>query len=363
MQASVVAIFFMVIYWAISFGNTHFDEHVRLAQAMTHGHLWVTDVPPWMEHFQFDGRTYFVQPPGPALLMIPFVWLRGTVSQSHASLLIGSIGVVIAWLMIKRDRLWLTAFFGFGTIYTWALANGDSWELASVASVPFSLLAIKETLESRNPLLVGLCAGTAALQRYDLTLAWPFYALLMRRRFYEFALGVLPAALILAWFNYERFGSLFTTDLSVYAAADPQAHGMGPFQLSYLPINLNVLLFMPPYLDARWPYLHPHFGGQALVWTSPAFLAAFRVTERSLRVFCLWAMAICASVPSLLVYASGYIQFGARYYIQVYPFLFALMVLHAEETGLDKLDKLLICVSIFFVLFGIWYIHVYSWGW
>jgi hypothetical protein len=307
--------------------------------------------------------TYFVQPPGPALLVIPFVWLRGTVSQVYASLVIGTVGVVIAWLMAKRDRLWLTAFFGLGTIYVWAVANGDSWELALVASAPFTLLAIKETLESGNPLVAGLCAGAAALQRYDLTLAWPFYAFLMRRRFYEFALGLLPAVLILAWFNYERFGNTFTTGLSIYAAADPQAHGTRPFQLSYLPVNLNVLLFMPPYLDARWPYLHPHFGGQALVWTSPAFLAAFRVTERSARVLCLWAMTICASLPSLFVYASGYVQFGARYYIQVYPFLFALMMLHAEETGLDQLDKLLICASIFFVLFGIWHIHYYSWSW
>lgn len=326
-------------------------------------HLWIDPPPSYIEHFHFEGRTYLVQPPGPALLLLPAVWLYGTPSQLTLSLILGAAAIAAVWLMVPRNRLWLTLFFGAGTIYAYGVSVADSWHLALTASVPFSLWALKETLEDGHPFTTGLCAGLAALMRYDLVLGWPFYAFLHRRRFCSFEFALLPAILILAWFNYARFGNPLITDLQIYARADPMTHGAGPFALRYLPANLNTLLFMPPYLDATFPYLHPHFGGQALIWTSPAFLGALRVRERSARVLCLWLMTLGVSLPSLLVYASGFVQFGARYYVQVYPFLFALLNLHAQEDGLDHFDKLLICASIFFTMFGIWHIRHYSWGW
>lgn len=371
----LILVLAVLAYWLTGFGEGSWRrEHAILAEAMARGHLWVGNIPSAMEQIHFNGRVYLVHPPGVALLMLPFAWLFGSVDQMHFAIALGAAGVGAAWLLAQKDRRWLAIFFGFGTVYWWAVTIGDSWHLALVASVPFSLLALRETLEDGNPWIAGLCAGFAALCRYDLVLAWPFYLFLWRRLF-TFAATLIPAALLLLWFNWARFGNPFQTDLALYVQTNFfDLHPLmpfGPFSPHYLPQNLDVVLFMPPHLDDRWPYLHPHMAGQALIFTSPAFLVALRArlftatlwARLSTATVCLWLMMFSVMVPCMLVWATGYEQLGARYWIQAYPFMFALMCRHATDDGLDRFDKMLICLSIAMVWVSIFIVRHYGWSW
>jgi hypothetical protein len=362
---------------SLSPSQTSFNEHVRLAQAMLQGHLWVAPPPTYIEHFTFQGRQYLVQPPGPALLLLPFVWLFGVVDQAKICCLIGALGVAAYARFLARSGFsahethWLIAFFGLGTIFAYEASLGASWGFALISSVPFTLLALTE-LSDDHWLRVGIWAGAAALFRYDLVLIWPIYALMSiiprsRSARPQLAplwvmLGTLPAAAVLIWFNWARFGSPFITDLSLYAPGDPQAHQSAPFALHFLPGNLSVLRLTPPYLDANWPYLHPHMAGQSILWTSPAFLLALYAPLRRNTVW-LWNAVLAGSLPSLLVYASGYVQFGARYYIRIYPFVLLLMGIAVREHGLDYVNKGWIVLSIALVLFGTAHSRLLGWGW
>lgn len=352
-----------MIYWWLSPHSTFFNEHERLAQAMVQGHLWINDVPSSIEHFQFKGHTYLVQPPGPALLLIPLIVLHAPTNQVLLCVILGALAIAICSILID-DWPWLTILCSCGTITAYYASLGDAWAVPLVGCLPFSLLAVRELITTnKRPIVIGLFAGIASLFRYDLVLTWPIYAFFCWRKLWQYALALTPSALFLLWFNWARFGNPFTTDLSVYAQAN-HITGTGPtFGLQYLPVNLGALLFMPPNLTIVWPYLHPHFGGQALIWTTPAFLAVLRVRELSPRVYSLWLIVICALIPSLTVWAYGYVQFGFRYAIQIYPFLIGLLALHAEEEGFDQLDKILTVISIFFVQFGWWHIRQYSWNW
>lgn len=330
---------------------------------MLRGHLWVRDVPAYIEHIQFDGNIYLVQRPGPALILLPFVWLYGTVNQVNLSIVLGALGVAICSLLCNRGWIWLTLLFGTGTIYGYYASLGDSWAVCLVGSVPLSLLAVREILTRRQrPAVIGFFAGFATLFRYDLVFLWPFYGMLNLHPYRRFLAILSLFALFTLWFNWARFGNPLTTDISIFCKTDRQAPD-GAFGLSYLPRDLEAFLFMPPNLDAKWPYIHPHYGGQALIWTTPAFIKALRVRELSSRVLLLWLMVILGLAPVLTYHAWGYVQFGYRYAIQIYPFLLGLIALHSEEEGFDQLDKILTCVSIGFVQFGAWHIRRYNWHW
>jgi len=69
--------------------------------------------------------------------------------------------------------------------------------------------------------------------------------------------------------------------------------------------------------------------------------------------------AVLVSIPSLLCYANGFAQFGTRHYLPAFPFLLVMMAIGMPRRT-DQLTKILICVSIFLVAFGIWQIHI--WG-
>ena len=369
--------FFLVFLWFLGFygltsaGKTNFDEHVRLAYALLHGHAWIAQPPSFMERANFAGHAYIVHPPLPALMLVPLVAIFGpSLDQTIVSIVIGAFSVALAWrlcgLIASNAQVWLTVFFGLGTTFWYEATLGDSWNFAVVVSVPMTLLALNELFGKARPVIVGLCAGLAALARYDLVLAWPFYlALLWARgqswRSLRAVAGFAIAAAISIWFNEVRFGTLGDISLWLFTRHDGwlqrRMGGGPPIQFRFLPGNLYALLFMAPVLDDTFPYIHPQIQGQALMLTSPAFLLALRPSFRKvIPLLVLLAAEFCMG-PALLWYANGFTQFGLRFYVQVFPFLIVLMALGADEAGIDQMGKILIVISIVMVAYGTWHIR------
>jgi hypothetical protein len=361
---------FLAFYTLTSAEKTHFDEHVRLADAFLHGHTWI-EPPSYMERANYAGHAYIVHPPLPALILVPLVAIFGpTLNQTMVSVVVGAFSVALVWrlcgLIASGAQVWLTIFFGVGTTFWYEATLGDSWNFAVVMSVPATLLVLNELFGKARPFVVGLWAGLAALARYDMVLAWPFYlALLWARgqswRSLRAVGGFAIAVAISVWFNEVRFGKLSDISLWLFTRQDgwlQQRMGGGPpIQLRFLPGNIYAVLFMAPDLDGRFPYIHPQIQGQALVLTSPAFLLALRPSfRRAIPVLILLAAGFCMG-PALLWYANGFMQFGMRFYVQVFPFLMVLMALGAQELGIDQMGKILIVISVILVAYGTWHIR------
>src|SRR5215472_4966192 len=79
--------------------------------------------------------------------------------------------------------------------------------------------------------------------------------------------GFALSAIIYAALNEARYQSLFDRGISLFAPP-----GSVLFSFQHLHNNLYTLLFMAPAINDTFPYVHPTFGGQALVLTSPGFL-------------------------------------------------------------------------------------------
>jgi len=355
---------------------TGFNEPVRQAYAFIHGRAWVDPVPGYMEHITYHGRTLLVHPPLAAILLLPLVAIWGlAVNQTMVSIVVGAAEIALAWRLLgllevkPSPQIWLTLFFGLGTTLWFEATVGSSWDFVLVCSVLLTLLALNELFGAARPGLLGLLTGMAGLARNDQFLVCPLFAamLYLRGRPLKELWKLLPgwglSLAIYCGFNYLRYGTIFDLTFALYYPHDP-AHLTavhGPFSIHYLPNNLYTLLFMAPSFDVRFPWIHPTFMGQGLPLTSPAFVLALRPSFKRKLPLILLLAAVVGSLPSLTVYSNGLAQFGARYYVQVYPFLLVLMGLGMRRR-VDQLGKILLVSSIFLVAFGLWQIRALGYG-
>ena len=367
-QAAVFVLFLAVYAITAGFDTSPFDAHVRQAFALVHGHTYI-DAPNYIEHAQVGPYSYQLHPPMPSFMLMPFVAIWGmNTNQTMFSIVLGAIDVAIAWRMFGKfeidlnARVWLTLFFGLGTIIWFESTSGGSWELTMVVAVLFTLLALDETFGAARGALVGLWAACAALSRYDLAFVWPIYVLLifLRRKSISNVAWMIPgfmmAAIVYFGLNEIRYRSLF--DQGAFLFVPP---GTKFFGLENIPGNIAIVMFSAPAVDHRFPYIHPTFGGQAILLTSPAFILALRPSFRRLTPVLIGIAALIGMTPVMLFFGSGASQFGARHFVQIYPFLLVLMAMGVERR-LDQFTRILICASIFCVGWGIWHIRVFGFG-
>ncbi len=365
---TIVFLLALILYAATMFPESPYNEQVRQAYAFLHGHIQIDAPNSFLEHAQVGPYSYALHPPLAPILLTPFVAIWGmSTNQTMCSVLIAALGVMLAWTLFKRLDLateqcvWLTFFFGMGTIFWYEGTIGTTWAVPIVACAVFLLAMLIELFGPNRPLWIGIWGALACLTRYDAVLAMPVIALLSwsKGRTISEMLWIAPAFLAVGvffvWLNEVRYNSFFDQGLE-YIPNVPHGHWSG---IQYLPGNLYTLLFMAPKVDGTFPYLHPVFAGQALTLTSPGFVLALRPSFKRLEVAAMGLCAVLISIPSLVHSTNGFSQFGARFYIQAYPFLLAMMAMGMPRRT-DQLCKILICISIFLIAFGVWHIHV--WG-
>jgi hypothetical protein len=406
-----VFVFFLALYGVTRFGPTPFYEPSVQAEAFLHGHSWV-DAPGYMEQVgpvcnanlpiakkllpecdlaRFQGHTFLVHPPLAAIILMPVVALHGRVVagadeyQPSVCAVLGAIEVALAWRLLwllglsTSASLWLTAFFGVGTSLWYEATLGASWDFVLVTSVLPTLLALNEVFGKARPWVVGVFAALAALARNDLVLAWPAYCLLLlvRGRRLRDVFGVVPgfvmAGVVYGVFNYSRYGTFLDQSLRLwYRCCDgggyfnPAFHRSiaGPFSLQFLPTNLYTLFFLGwGFNSTAFPWIRAQGAGHALLLTSPAFVLTLRPSLKAAVPLLMWMAAVLTMSASLLVYASGFMQFGTRYYVQVFPFLLVLIALGVgARRPLDQMSRILIIASVLIVAFGVWQIHTLGFG-
>lgn len=355
-------------FYAITAGSdaSPFNAHVRQAFALIHGHTYI-DAPNYIEHAQVGPYSYQLHPILPAILLMPFaaIWGMGT-NQAIFSIIFGALDAALAWRLLGRLRLtvnartWLTVFFGAGTIVWYETIHGTSWGVSMVVAIAMTLIALDETFGEARPANVGIFAALAALARYDLAFVWPVYLALLYvrgrsiRELTRFIPGCVAVAVVYVTFNEIRYQSLF--DRGVFIFAEPGSHLFG---WEHFPGNFYTLFFMSTRLDGSFPYIHPTFGGQALILTSPAFILVLRPSFRRIQTALVAMGALIAMTPSLFYFTNGFAQYGTRHYLHAFPFLLLLVAFGAHRRA-DQLTRILILVSVLMIAFGVWHERFYG---
>lgn len=352
-----------------------FDHNLWEAQALLHGHIATPHPPSTGDMAYYHGHWYSFFPPLPAFLLVPLLkWLHSP-AHVHVPLISGLMGVAAVggvYQICERaglrlgPRVWLTLFFAFGTVFAYSVLQGTPWYYVQVCTEFFYVLALRESFGRNRPWLVAALFGCALLCRNPVALGFPF--LFWReerwdwRRIAEFCVPVGLAVGVQLWWNAARFGNPLDTGYAhiMMAGYLHPSFKEGMFSYKHIPWQIYSLFFLAPAFNGlanfngRWPYLKLDGNGQALTFTSPAFLFALEGDIRERGVWLGLVAVAATALPQLLYYANGWVQFGNRFSLDYTPLLIALMVF-----GIGKRMRwqhvLLILVSIALSMYGAYY--------
>jgi hypothetical protein len=377
---------FLVYYFTSDGHPTAYNNFVRLADAFLHGRLHLTEDIKWIELAVYKGRYYIIPPPLPAILLLPFVAVFSlSTNQTLASIFIGSLNLPIVFLVAEKltknraVQLWTTIMFGFGTIHWWLATAGGVWSFSQVTSVTFLFLAIYVTLVGKRPFLAGVFLGASYWSRLPIILSLPFFIVMFRDKWLKgsressildrvdlrpilyLGLGVGIFVVLNFIYNFLRFDT--PLDVAYYLKPgifDEPWYKKGIFDVTYIPRHLRLMFAGFPIFLSTPPYVMPSWGGMAIWITTPAFIYALLAGIRNKLAIGCWISILPIAIVEFMHGTTGFSQFGYRFAMDFYPFLFLLTV---KGIG-DRIrwhHKVLITIGVLVNLWGVLCINKFGW--
>jgi 4-amino-4-deoxy-L-arabinose transferase-like glycosyltransferase len=313
-------------------------------------------------------------PPFPAVLLVPFVALFGTVytKVTLVSALLSILNLfifrrIMRHLDIEGNRAeWMAAAFFLGTAY-WlsVLWSSGVWFFAHVVAVTCLLLAIDEALGKGRGYLVGLYLGLAFLSR-ALTLYGAVFLVAVlwtrsrdeRKRarmgnIFEFLVMLGICVAVYMTFNWIRFGDPFDTGYSHIVLQDllkerVERHGL--FHWAYVPFNFFYMFLQGFHLSFDPPaYLSgysPDRFGTSITFASPFVLYAILARWKRPVLVGAWISIGLAILHMLFYHNNGFVQINCqRFSLDFFPILMLLVALGTRRVG-DRWWKAVIVYSI-----------------
>lgn len=359
----------------LGFGEQQF---VQLAKSFLEGKLYFLDqLPSWYDASIYKGKYFWPLGPLPSFILTPFVYLFGSsTKQGYLQLLFNLLNFFLLYKISfkitksKTTSLWLSFGYIFATSYLYIALIPFSWYFAQVISTFFILLAIWLALLEKNFLLIGICIALASLTRLNLMLALIFFTfpLLFSNKTPEKKISciiilyapVLVSLGILGIYNYLRFQDIFQQGYKfqiLYLKPLLSNRDYGLWNIIHFPSNLYYLFlkypegsFIPGTKILTIPYIKPDIWGTSIIFTSPLFLWIIQAPLKNPEV----RYAIITSILILLTilgyYGIGVRQYGYRYALDLYPFIF-LILLYAVRNKSINLLKIVIACSFFINIF------------
>ena len=294
---------FVICIYFLSISNVYVvDQHIQRYQvAKSIVEKWELSIPESAYSIRgMDGKAYSLYGLGWPILAIPFYTVGKFVGGHPEDLLlllnplVGAATVTLIFLFSvalgysKRPSLVVSMFYGFGT-FAWPMAKHP---FDHVVETLFALLSVYFMyLHAAKHAIIrlifsALCFGIAINTRVVDILALPALLVIMGagcsansslsensrvffRKLVIFLLVLLPFAVLVLWYNYYRFGSVFETGFQLLAARTGldffsgtpfltglrgflPSHGKGFFY--YSPIAIFFFFTIVPfYKKHRWP--------------------------------------------------------------------------------------------------------------
>ena len=386
-----------LIYW---FSNPapmeHFDYTYRIAEALLHGRLGVSEAPPWLNELVPAGTYYYsVFPLGSVLSMVPFALLKSAhvievfPARFVAASLAAASALFFFLLSAKQDismgRRILLALFPVLATWAWCnLAYAGAWQLALGFALMGQAGALYFTLVDRRPLLAGFFFAVAFGNRTEVLLVAPIFVLLWCRADSSKARKSWRARLVahrreLVWFvsipialglatlayNYARFGSIADFGyMRIPQVASEEYFKHGLFSVYSIPRNAKAMLFEGWKLVEGFPYAIPHGFGGSIFISCPLLVLLFRfrkgLRDKSLIIVSWIAIAVLTLTLWLHANPGGW-QFSYRYGMILLPWMF-LILLHNGKKQASILEAALFVISVAINAYAtylfLWTVHV-----
>ena len=342
--------------WALDYFNP-------LAQSLRQGRLDIVDPPVTYDLVNFGGRWYAPWGALPAFFLIPVQIAKGRfIPPLYVTLFFACADVVVFYFLLRRVQdeylsgfteasLWLVlVLFALGTTHVYVGTLGSVWHVDQMVTNFFGTLGIytifKKKRRTKDYLLSIASFGIALLGRATIVMLVIVPAVLYARDYLFtgrrkgqavmrgiFLFGIPLGFFTILFFSYNwlRFGNLFEYGYrfireSPYLAEIRERNGI--MSLLNSPTNLWHMLFeLPVFYWNNGLNLHFNPKGNSLFFLSPPLLAAFWAKPwGKIEIAALWIAAIITMIPSLLLYSTGWMQFGYRYSLDIIATLVLLSV-------------------------------------
>lgn len=387
-QAALIASCLFFVYFVTGNQSDPYDQYVRLADSFLRGRLYLVNPPDYLElaryfdngaacqGFQEGCKGYVIDPPAPAVLLVPFVVLFGAgLNQVPISMAFGAAAAGLFWIA-TRQLGWnrqlgaaMTVLLALGTNFWWAAGDGSLWGFAHVSSMFFMMAALVAVTGRKPPWLVGVLLGLSGMSRLATFLAFPFFLYLALRddtddsrtwraivwdreiikKALSFGAGLGAMAALVLLYNYTRFGTIFDRGYN-----HPQYKalwaGQGPLSITHIPPHLWTIFFdAPDFNPGQFPFFKPSVFGMGLFMVTPAFLYIYGALAKRLELAAAVSVGLVMIPHVLYVVTAG--GFGYRFSLDYVPML---MVLTGSGMGYKMGFRkwLLICLSVFMAMWG-----------
>jgi hypothetical protein len=356
------------------FAPSESQHFLYLAKSFLEGHSYFTVFPGrWDDTAYYLGRHYWPLGPFPAVVLMPFVWLFGwAMRQAYLLFFLNLLNLFLLYGIARKitgkvgSSWWLSFAYVFSTAYIYVAIVPLSWYFAQVIATCCLLLALREYLYDRRWWLVGLYIAFGAATRMTLLIAGVFFGLIVllsdenkgrkATQVLKLSLPVAAALLVLFLYNFVRFGNVMEFGYRLQLLTGEQAANRtyGLWGLVHFPANLYYFLFKGPegiFLPGTkimtYPYLRPNSWGMSILFTSPIFLWIFKAPWEN-PVVRLSALTSTLFFFALMgYYGIGVDQYGYRYALDFYPFLFV-MLAYASKNGFSPPMKMITVASFLF---------------
>ncbi len=352
-----------------------------LANSFLHGKLYfLQNAQLYKDTAFFNGHYYWPLGPFPAFIVMLFVVVVGNqfTEGNLCPIVVGVIFILtfLLGLNITRNKMssfWASTGYVFSTAFIGVALSPYSWQFAQLVQNLLIFLAILGVFRKWHPAVIGCFVACAIATRLDMVLASIFFlsiilwdnTLIIKKikNAIYFLIPVVFSLLSLGVYNFLRFGRFFEQGYSFQKLGIPELYAnrsAGLWSLVHFPANLFYLFLRgPDPILAHgsqllvFPYLHYNPWGMSIFITSPMFLAIFKANPKNKFVIFSAITAFLIFIAVMGYYGIGYFQYGYRYALDFYPFLFVIL-LFAVRKSFSFWLKALIFIT-FFTNFYLFY--------
>lgn len=305
------------------------------------------------------------------IIFVPFVLIFGAgFNQGYVGFLFNLLNFFLLWRIAGRTGIknfnhqaLAASVFLLGSIYIGVSTSLYTAWLTQIIGVSLVLLAINEYLSQKRWWLIGGFLALSALARFMLFGAAIFFLLLFikekrhyfdstwRRKAAQLIFPLLLAAVLWAGYNFIRFGDIkeFGYKYQIIPTELASLREQGLLSVRHILRNLYYSFLKTPEITSSSFRISPW--GLSILLTSPYLLFLFFSLRNNPYTRYALITAVIMLVPISLMYFNGYVQYGFRYSLDFFPFLF-LAFLTQQNGSFSPAVRCVLFASIAFNIFA-----------
>ncbi len=327
-----------------------YNTYALQASRWLEGHLDLGQNYSHLEIATYGGKFYASFPPFPSVFLLPFTLLFGThTPDAFLSVLLGAAGALFAYLLAQsaghddKNAAFWALFVTIGSNFLTIFFEGWVWFFAQTLSFTLSMAALLAASRKKCVWAFLLWAFSVGCRPFQI-IYLPLLVLILREKGADIKTlwrSFLPAAAVGIFYgvlNFLRFGNPleFGHNYLPEFLAEPQ------FSISYVPYNLYRLIRLPAIGDGFIAF--PRFDGFAFYLASPivlSFVFLFLRRARKKTDFLTLFLLILHLLLLCMHRTLGGWQFGARYTVDLLPFLFFAILSLAKKDEFPIFSRVL----------------------